>query len=1503
MPNSTRLPRSATLPCAVARRFAARPTLYETAARLLVEQCRVRELAPGIDPLALELVSFGLVPGVAYVRPLHQVLIERYCMRSTLNLTPGQDTICHAQASNEDKPAPVDLHAFELLLNECGMFLLEYYKSAIIQFWNAADLTGETPWQWYTQHLHGLMKHTAQAQQPAAKGVLEALTNAPLEQVDLSQVKGLQGVTTQLLHVDVSVSWHLDPSLTSALLIERPASSSQPALTLLFTSIGQLLAYDSRAPMLQAVARHWPATLNQAPPPIRLGHPHGPLFQAQALGLLGQQLKAVEIAAEAFQGQEQAAQIANALDNLTEMANFCSDADLTSHAQLEAQLPAWMLDANPQALLIYSTMLTDIAQATADANGQTWLHDVPDAETFTYDRLAELIHRDHPASTLDLRAIRVINHQTTSVAIPTGGQLIGAGEVEPVTYTLAELAIANLGLLRPGAVTLQSADGQAIPGWFDTATLRALITEADIGANYPRRLRQELLDDHDKRTLRQQLFANQLSTQLPAQAMTAYLQGDQLSLTAVTALEYVFAPLPGRERTWKLQPLGLLRTLDAEPDHPLNTWLIENSGSLSSPCLLYRPLHSEPLMLFADRPALMEAISEPGSLQDDLLQRLPVEDRRVYAYGGFREPHLFHPFEDDWAIPFGTPAPVTLSREAPIGDPAGAIYQACVEETLSNFATQSASSAQTRFQRWQQLGWLLLNTLLPFAEGPIAQAAWLMQMETALARLLDDQQQAQTGDRTVSWIELLVNVAFLIFTHAMKRLAAEHPLDTALPPSLGEALKPTTIVLTPPTQEVLDFAWASPGLKLGQDHAASLAALQVDIKPGTLGSPVPTGPMRGLYWHDGRLLALIDGKPYQVQVDAEQQQARIVGGADASKPGPLIARDEVGRWRLDLSLRLRGGMPTSSRVARLKEARQARVDTLLTRITEDSQSIPGRLAYLNKVRATILDAEEPRLLRGALAKLQAFETFLDEHLLRMHELNELTPVSTYKTKRAGTLAHLLDCQLSIRAILRRLHKPERARLAEMIENKDDVSDEDVAILTPRLGTLYDLADQLFANAVALEKRLEQLRQLASPSLPNATGMYNSLKQKVAGWSPLYWRMMRIEACTNRISILDIDVTANYWLDRFWNSIELAISQRLQLAKQQNPADEIRRRLLESIAGHLATAKRRLTILEEQFDAAAVPSVLRQLQTDVGDYGKEVADDLAEYPDAPPSNSVTQLTRHLPGLIETQEDGLMLGQPRAENLDIVDIPGASEGSVARSYKREQGQWVALPSALAKPAAPAPAKLKTLLRQADKHLKSARKDLALMQSAKTRSYLPVEIEEILDHHRDVLDTHRRAIEQHLTRANETDEGSREGDAALSIKALEDLSATLSTQATQLRIRAALKQKPRMSELRFLLEHAQVQIQARSARQRLAKLPGRADDYLDEYIIRHAGEDLWYAHFHYPRPDTDKPAYTAAHLKTAEQRMARGHTAVDSHGHTVEVYRSPIDQAAAEQYFFNA
>lgn len=1507
MTSSIRLPRATTASCSVAKRFASRPTLFEIAAQLLVEHWPDYGLDTNLDPLSLQLASFGPIMGDAYVRPLYLVLVERYCLQRTLNLTADQDVPCRNHAIDPDNPVPVDLHVLETLVNDCGPMLLHAYRTAMVNFWCEADSQGETPWMWFANHLQALLRSAAEqahndGKLAAAAATLKALSDDQAKPDDLLALTSSHGVSIHTLACNYSADWQLDPYLASALLIERPESPGQPPFTLLFTPIGRLLSFASRQQLQDSIARHWPSVITMSPTNVRLGTLEQQPFQAQAANLLQQQLECLELATLSFKGTSSAQQLADALDRLTSMTHLCDMNDLASQEALVDQLPDWIRAGKPQALIVYSSMLTDVARSISESEGQTWLDGVPSAHDFACERLTELILRDHPESMLDPAAVRVINYQTVETALPLPGEVINGGTLKPVSFSLAQLAIANLGLLKPGRVVVESVDDQAIPAWLDTPALRALVTEADIGSTYPARLRALLLNDAQARAHREDLFAKQLITQLPTKVMGGFLEHGRPAPAAIVAIEQVLAPLPNEHSSWVMRPLGLLRTMDATADHPLNTWLIEDDSFKNAQCLLYRPLHREPVVEYADRMALLVALSEPGDLQNDVLQRLAPEDRRIYAHGGFKEPHLFYPLEDDWAVPLVRPAPITLSREAAVLSPARAIYEACVLETLSNFKSQSASSAETRWQRWEELGWLLLNTVLPFVEGPLAEAAWLVQMETTFARLVDAEGQGSKGDRTGAWIELLVNVAFLIFNHAMRRQEQEHPLHAVLPPGeLNEPI-PAPIVLTTPTQAQLEFRWAQPTLRLDSSQAKALAELQADVSTIALGPPIPTGPMRGLYLQADHLLVLLEGKLFKAQLDPTLDQMRIIGSGNDKSTGPLLRRDEAGRWQLDLRLRLRGGMPPSKRIASLQAQRKHNTREKIDRVVNDSKSITEQLPYMKKLRELASRSDDPRILRNCLEKLQTFETFVAEHIQRLQELNELTPVTDYKVKRAGTLYQHLNCQLQIRELLMRLYKPERARLLDMIEQEAESTPADQVVLAARLANLTSLIDSLFDNATAFDQGLENLRQLASPSLHGTLKMVQGLQEQRGRWSPLHWRFMRLENCVNRITLEPLGDAGTFWLERTRDSIELAIGQRVQLSKRVNASDEAKHRLLENIMQHLETAKRRAGILQSQFDEVAVPSAFTQLRSDIGDMTADVLSQLAEYADWPQSTSVKQLSQQLPGLIETRDDGLLLGQPRADDDNIVDIPGSEQGSVTRSYKCDNEQWVPVHAAQNKTHARPPAKLKALLSESERRLSSARSSLVLMQGAKANTYLPVEIEEILLLHRDGLDHHRAAIELRLTRDNQTDESIHDADAALSIKAIEDLSATLTKQAVEQRTRVALLQKPRMSELGFLLEHKQVQVRMTGPRRQLAKLAGRADDYLEEYAISRDGEDLWYAHFHYSDGDAEQTTYTAAHLKTAEQRHARGRVVKDAGGHETEVHRSPIDLAAAKRYFFD-
>lgn len=1518
-----RLADDSTLGCPLAKRFASHPQLLDVAGTILTEQWQQRHLSSRHDPLGLFLVTAGPSPHKPWVRPLQNVLVERYCKRAALNLTSGEDFLSSRNDSDPRWTVELDLHAVEVLLNECGPWLIESFQQALVAFWSSTDSAGQSPWNWHAHYLQEQMKIAIDAgvqehclSRPAA--ALAHLVQAYPRRDQQTSWANSNTITVSNLQVDLSSASRMDPNLASALLIERTEDAPGHSITLLYTLTGRLLTFDSRQQLLDIIGDHWPRRLVALTPQLLLSETSSHVFEAQALGLLNQQLGLIKSASATYASQRRAGALSRTLDRMTSLLEFCTISEQDSYKRIFAHLPTWLRAAPAKLHMRYAAMLTDIAEAHFTAQGKGWLDGIASAEDFALENIAQRIETDHPQSNVDLRDLRVVNHQVTAAALPVAGSPIVDHTVQNVSFSLAQLAIANLGLLQPGSVTLESQRGQTVPSWFDEPYLRRVITDVDIGANYPRMLRQRLLDDPAQTSERQHLLMSYLRTQLPAQAMELHLRGQGLSIQGVDAVSQALAPEPGEEQPrWILRPLGFKRRVDATPDLPLNAWLIESESPSSTLCLLYRPLHPEPLLEFANRPALFAAISTPGPLQDDLLHRLPEVDRRVYAYGGFLEPHLFFALDDTSSVPFSRPAPAIITRQMPVIDFGQTLYRACVEETIGNFREQAFSSAQTRWQRWENLGWLLLNTLLPFADGAVARAAWLMQMDIALAGLITDQPRKDLPEQVDALITLLTNIAILLFTHAVERLGLERASLESTSGPIPAKETPDEQPRTPAVPAVLgaagfarelDFNWSRPDQHLTAAQHETLQKLQAPLSLETLGAPVPSGPWQGLYLHQENLWAHIEGKVYSVVYDPVQAQPRILNRVDGEPLGPWLIRDEAGRWRLDLRLRLRGGQPLHSRLSQLKVSNETSVAHLDAQLKHDNEYSKTQRAYLEKI-AQLASAEAPEpILRNYLEKTKAFAIFWEEHLERLKQRNEKAVLKDYKILRAFALHQRLRSLQATHATLHKLYTPRRKQFIEfhkVNEQGYELTPADERALKERLDVLAPLLDQLLSNSEQVHATHDQLKRLASRSQPRINELLATSERL---WStlpnPRGWRYLRMETSINRLSLIhQLDDEARYWIDRAWMNLNLGMSQHVQLENLPQTSDEAMSRLLRSIAQQFSAGERQLGNLQERLNSPAARAELKILQDDLAYFMRCLDEELAEYPYAPPAATVQQLRSQLPGLIETAEDGLLLGQPRADDNHLVDIPGPDPHASTRTYRLDQGQWVPVRDTPAVKPANTGHKLSLLLKDSNRLIAAARRELESLQARNLASYLPVEIEEILQNQAGVLSTQRNAIEQRLTADNQTDEATRHQDAAVTIKALEDMALTLEDQALALRIQAALAQKPRMSELQFLLGKGKLRIRAEGTRRPLAKVKGRPVDYLDEYAVLHEGRPLWYAHFHYRAHDSDKSAFTAGHLKTANQRYAQGSVISDPvTGQVTAVYRAPITLAAAQAVFFS-
>ncbi|MBI6955295.1 hypothetical protein [Pseudomonas sp. CCOS 191] len=1509
-----RIARSSNLDCKVARRFSDRPVLLDAADQILRQQW-LRHLPDNPhDPLALYLASRHPRTGDTWVRPLSHVLVERYCARKTLNLSDGENFVTTHVDGDPAWQVDIDLHRVELLINEAGPFLLEAYEQSLTAYWSAFDRNGQTPWQWYAAFLRAQLQTAVDAHRSAgslpgfALAVATLVHDQPFAQ-RLDRWSNTAGLKVSHLGVDFSADGKLDTDLASALLIEHADGDPTRDLTLLFTLAGKLYSFKSRQDMLEAIGRYWPAAPHYAPRQVSISLSSQGHFETQALGVLDQQLRVITHRAGQYRTRLDALNMNLDLDRLTSMIALCSEVEATKRQSLLQHLPDWLRNAQSRSLMHFSTLLLDVAQGCQDNQGQFWLDDVDNAQGFANRQLAARFAADHPDDSVDPKHVRVFNYQTTGVAAPAQGGVLTTGEVTPVEYTLAQLAIGNLGLLRPGRVELRSTDASPLPEWMTESYLRSVVSELDIGASYPAMLRRKLLDDPNGRVTRQRLLTTQLRSQLPALAQELYLRGKLPDQQAASGIAQVFWTAEDDEaRRWIMRPLGFIKSPGASVDHPCNTWLIEPLSAGAETCLLYRPLHEDTLLQFSDRLALFVAISSPGKLQDDLLQRLAPENRRFYANGGFLEPHLFVILEDTSALPWGTPAPVELARETPVADPGAALYLACVNESLQHFEEHAATTAQTRWTRWKELGWLLFNTLLPLAGGTLGKVAWLAQMEVALAEYVDADAEREPSRYRLSIVNLLVNISMLLFAHSLVRLRQEQGETAPFSAIAAHLTEPESFVPEPPkvrqpADSRLDFAWTRPTQTLTNAQRDSLNALQATVATSSLGTPVPSGALRGLYLHDSKLYTQLGGKVYEVELGMPRNQMRIVG--PDHEHGPWLRRDEVGRWQLDLRLVLEGGMPLPERIRRMQLDKESALRTVNEQIKADKDAISEKIKQQTTIEKIAAATQDDTTLQTCQEKLQALSNFWTTHIERLKIRNGLEPLKDFKKVHAFAVYQDSFCQRLQRKILHMRYQPAREQLLQLARQQQqgmDLSASDARIAASRLDTLAPLIEQMIDNNTRLRQNQDTLNKLASPQQPEIL-QWSKLAAAMPATAErdLILRFLRLEALVNRMTLVHgLSGDAPFWRDRFWSNVELGIAQRAKLFRLVDADEEVAVRLLRSILEQFQAAARQLGHFAEQISGEAGQRTMRQLQEQVDWILSRIKQELAELPDYPSISTLQQLRKKVPGLIDTTEHGLLLAEPRADDANTVDIPGPDNKTNTRTYHLKQGEWVELQPAQAATQR-AGQSLKRLLNGSDRLMKSARDEVARLQAVSSR-YLPVELEESVRHQQERLQAHADAIEARLTEDNETDEALGDKDAEQVARALRGLADELQGQATQLRVAAAMAQKPRMGEVMFLVEGKHVQISRVGSRTRLASVKGRPADFLDEYGISHDGQVLWYAHFHYPTMNTAKADFTAGHLKLAAQRHMPGHRYADGSGTVVEVYRAQITASAAARYFFN-
>ncbi|MDD0973929.1 hypothetical protein [Pseudomonas fontis] len=1521
------LAQGASLCTPVGPKFAIRPTLRGVAARIIQEQWSARRLGG------------AMVPGVVLVRTqtlqrfrydnLADVLIERYRRQQALNLDSDLDYLAILPETGHLQVHAVeaDLHGLEVLINECGPLLLDEYKRALSEFWFNPTEQGSAPWQWLTDYLQAQFRRAAEAGRDAGDldglevGTAMAVAWFPAA-AHRAPMANLAQTQVRLLSLDVSQELHLNPELASAVIIERSVPERGRTVVLLYTLAGKLYRFDARQGLAQALLRGGESNAT-GPFTLHLCQTELSVFEAQARLLLEQQLALIDLLAQhpAAADEDPVEALVSRIDEATSLIEISLRNRKDLDQLFQQALPAWMRDAGAADTRQYIDGLIRLANVQLRTAGRSYLHGVLPINEFARNAMHLAIRADHAAAgVLDLDKVEVVNRQVTAASSASGGNPVVSGAVKEVALNLEQFALANVAALRPGSVSVRWIDGRAAPAWLTVDYLKGLVSRLDCGAAYPALLQAKLLDDPVESAGREHLFIEQLREQLPLLAMEQYLsKTGGISAVSVKRIGALTRPGLNSEDIVRLRPLSFIRKPGAAADVALNAFLIEGVGNQSEPVLLYRPLHRQSLLEFESRQALFEQICEDAALQADILMRLDETVQAVYAKGGFEEPHIARFFLGDEFSPPEVPAPAQLGMLAIAEQTLEHLYRSTVAELIARARAQSVSTSESRWQGYQELGWLMFNTVLPLLSGPVATATWMVQFLATLQTAL--QRPSEVGNQQ-GLADLLFNLALMLYAYRTHRS--------------GGALSPASEVSTVPMRVVevqdgaleqartspsgaalarLDFGWATAGQRLSAEQATQLRTFRSDLSVAQLGLPIPHGQWKGLYLVQEQFWALIDGGIYALSINADE--VRITDSA--GRGGPWLRQDGEQRWQFDVRPRLRGGMPLKGRVEQLREANRLRVLALeqadaafnARRVEQERQLHQDleQIAAQEIPDAELLKQYKTHLLAFSNDLKQAHENFLALNQLkaqkdfsRTHAIY-LFNLGKYQTLEVLALRHqFADSATQMRALG---EVQGTLNLIPLLSDPRTAAYQRLVVLLKQSAALADEIVECYQAIAALKAKLA-----ATPPLGGGfVGRLEALAKNESGIKA--WRSTQIRMMCALTLESDRTVGAGHLLLNSLQSARLALQTQIELDRASDFTHQQRIDLLNSSARLYAGARESLRSFAEGVSSddqrsrlSAYENTLVSLQQDAE---SELAASIRELPEQrEPPGPVLNPKREI---IRTRNKGYVVGQRRAGKggkPDMVVVTEAIENTDLARYTHNVQADIWEPVLPPAKAPQVTANLKALLAESARLLLEAPRHLQRARAQARTASVPVEMEEILTQRARPLDALSLQIEQALTRSNATDSLSGGQDAAVQAKALSDMARQMREAGRTLRIEMIKAQPPTVGRVAYLKAQGQVSIARLEARKASRPRKGYSVDYLQEYVVRdQAMQPLWYAHFHYASLQAADTDFVVAHLKTREQRFDAGQYRLSGekdNQKVIEVYRSRIDKASAAKLFLD-
>ena len=1424
-----------------------------------------------------------VTPGNNRFESLTDVLVRLGLAGTTVTYIDGEHFLTRPPIVDPAVQLPVKIDALGCLLNKLARQLFVAYQERQLDYWNQHIAGSKTRWHQLSAALRDLWNVDEKAGwDEDQRAMVRTLHDHPQRAERLSNDQ----YATKACLIDID-DLDKQPARHLRLLDIAVAVGTLGERTLIVTHsiAGGFKQYDSLAALGETLSARIAASATDRALQWRLYEPTGHFFDHQACALIALEIDAIGSLGDtpAPLAPTHAPQISAAAKHFTDY----HEQPASRFSQIQRLLPDWMTSAPPSDLTRYSRHLMDLALLREQNAGKSFDEGIPSLPDFTLQALIDQMIkdkkiRDQSAAT----ALKLNDIEVCITSLVVLGAVIVPGKTQTQTLTLMELALQNLIAAPAGNKTVQYKNGEAAPVWMTPAYLEELVTRVNIGETYPALIKSKLLTGPAESLRRQNLYTSHLRIQLPLQALQLKIRGE----AGIDEQGYRFLVAAMQEKPADryvdgleivIRPLAFIpggRT-DSEADVVANMFVIGPRLADKGPCLLLRPLLDHPLIQYCGEANLLYAIKHNKALRQSVLAWLPEDVQFNYSQyvfpGQLPSVWTLSQWLTDPTSTLGMMGTLTLSETPAVEPSVQALFTANANALVTLADRQSVSNAERRWATLKQAAWMLFNVALPFFGRTGAAAAWIWQI---MDDLHEANEASEAGDSDQAWAaltDLFLSLGMVLAHHAATR---SKPAPRAVEKSLPLAIKPlpaAKITLTQLPDLAADYLPANhetsvhhQGVLMPGPLATLLNGLAI-AKPAELKEPLTLpGRHRFLSPLNQKWYARVGQRWFEVMLDDNDDVQIIDSRQTPATTGPLLFHSAKGEWFIDTRLRLRGGGKGRKEIERKNQQHKENLRRQLTTFDARKRGLQNELEAAEKTA----DTHRQPLIDVLDSQLTEYGAYIEQ----LKTYNTLESIPNYRP----VMVSCLDYQLSLtQKWFERQNRVFGERMRESLELLDDVPPSDARSARQAHQLTSDMTQGFIDKIEFAHARIEELLRLGKEGAETAREYQAQLPTFSLHDLKLFQISLAQELCLNDTVTVTTPL-ARQAMQQMVEDAGLTIQSSMDLA-----ADHTTLPLLERIDGfndlveQFATLDLRILDLPEEFPQQLLQTPLDLMRQRIEAFKEQCMSQLVGLlherrllePAPGPSRPAPSTKR----LIKTRFKGTVVGKLRertaVDNTDLIDVTSPLTNKViATFHEKTPGVWLEhVPLTAKVPTTPRPDLTASV--QAGQSLldRSGALTHRTEADALRAGRIPVEIEEVFHQQARQMEAAADAIEKALIDKNLTDSGP--GSGASLAKRLNEEATRLYEKGRVTRIDMIKRQLPIAARVDWLHERGLVNIVKNVAR----KQTKRRKDYFDEYEIRDSstGNVLWYAHFHYPKPDTAVGGYTAAHLKTVAQRTLGG------------------------------